>query len=118
MCVFAWEKPLRFAPILNIYFKLYFVHVCVCMCTKYIHEHAGQKEASDGLELELQAIVCCHKVLESLARAGSPLSSWLIPPAPLSYSQRDSGGQAPSLLWTIESAPGRSMQQSKENIKQ
>lgn len=23
-----------------IYFKLYFVHVCVCMCTKYIHEHA------------------------------------------------------------------------------
>lgn len=71
MCVFSWERLLSFASIFNIYFKLYFVHVCVCIPEyMYVHQmHAGacrdQKGALGPQKLELQVIVSCHMGAEN-----------------------------------------------------
>lgn len=73
------------------------------MRTKYIHEHAEIRKR------HLQVIVCCRMVLETHPGALQVLEALLLAGSSLQphcpYSQRDSVGQAQSLLWKYRKCP-------------
>lgn len=115
---FPRGKPLRFAPILNIYFKLYFVHVCLCIARDAYRSpqirkrHQGIRPPKSALTGACELPSGCWKPtpgalqeLEALSPAGPSLQPHR------SYPEGPAVDRLGHLLWNYaENAPCESKQ--------